>query len=127
MRVYQVTAGERALRVSLRSEADGVFVRVNDGAEVRAELRHLHGSLHSLRLGDAQKEVLAFVSGGGAVRLAIDGLEYEAEVIDEARARLASAAGGRATSHAHLELKAPMPGLLVKLLCKVGDEIAPGQ
>ena len=127
MQDYQVTVGERVLRVRLRSEADGVFVRVDDTAEVRADLRHLHGSLHSLRLGDTQNEVLAVVSDGGAVRLAIDGLEYAAEVIDEARARLASVAGGRTTSHAHLDLKAPMPGLLVKLLCKVGDTIAPGQ
>ena len=127
MHVYQVTVGERAVRVSLRSEADGVFVGVDDGAEIRTDLRHLHGSLHSLTLGDAQKEVLAVASDGGAVRLAIDGLEYEAEVVDEARARLASVAGARATSHTRLELKAPMPGLLVKLLCKVGDDIAPGQ
>jgi len=57
----------------------------------------------------------------------MQGMQYAADVIDEAHARLASVAGGRAASHAHVELKAPMPGLLVRLLCAVGDEVAPGQ
>jgi len=124
---YQVTIGERVLRVRVRREVDGVFMRVDDGDETRVHWRALHGALHTLKIGDAQTELLASVGSDGDVRMAIDGLEYAAEVVDEARARLASVAGVRGGGHARLELKSPMPGLLVKVLCGVGDSIQPSQ
>jgi biotin carboxyl carrier protein len=124
---YQVTIGERELRVQVRRDADAAFVRVDDGEERPVDWRVLHGALHALRVGDEQTELLATIGGDGEVRLAIDGLEYAAEVVDEARARLASVAGARSGSHARLELKSPMPGLIVKVVCSVGDEIRAGQ
>jgi propionyl-CoA carboxylase alpha chain len=124
---YQVTIGERVLSVQVRGSDDGVFVRVDDGAEVRAELHNLHGALYALRLGEARDEVLAIARERGEVRLALHGQEHTAEVVDEAHARLASVAGARAGLHAHVELKAPMPGLLVRMLCEPGDEVQPGQ
>ena len=127
MPTYLVTLDQRTLRVQVRTDLDGTYVRVDDGAEVRADLRSLHGVLHGLTLGDAQVDVLAQAREQGQVRLALRGLEYTAEVVDEAHARLASVAGARAGAHAHLELKAPMPGLLVRMLCKVGDEVQANQ
>jgi biotin carboxyl carrier protein len=124
---YQVTVGDRVLRVSVRRDAEATFVRVDDGEEIRVDWRSLHGALHALQMDDGQTELLASVVGDGEVHMVIDGLEYAAEVVDEARARLASVAGARAGSHARLELKSPMPGLLVKVLCGVGEGIQPGQ
>ena len=124
---YEVTIDGRSVQVHVRSGDDGTFVRVGDGEEARADLQPLHGVLHGLTLDTAREEVLADQRQHGEVRLAILGMQYAADVIDEAHARLASVAGGRAASHAHVELKAPMPGLLVRLLCAVGDEVAPGQ
>ncbi len=126
-RGYQVTVGERVLRVQVRREAHAAYVRVDDGEEVRVDWRSLHGALHTLQLGDEQIELLAAVDRDGEIRMAIDGLEYAAEVVDEARARLASVAGARAGGHTRLELKSPMPGLLVRVLCSVGDEVQASQ
>jgi biotin carboxyl carrier protein len=126
MPTYSVSFGERTLRVSVRRDGDLAFVRVGDGEEQRADLRVLHGALHALTLGPERLEVACSVAAGEA-RVVLHGLEYVAEVMDEAHARLASVAGGRAAAHAHLELKAPMPGLLVRVLCTVGDEVQPGQ
>jgi biotin carboxyl carrier protein len=126
-REYQVTLGERVLRVQVRREADAAFVRVDEGEEVRVDWHLLHGALHTLRLGDQQIELLAAVDREGEIRMAIDGLEFAAEVVDEARARLATVAGARAGSHTRLELKSPMPGLLVRVLCSVGDEVQASQ
>jgi biotin carboxyl carrier protein len=111
----------------VREADDGVFVRVDDAEEQRAELRHVHGALYVLSLDKARAEVLAVSPQVGQVRLAMGGLEYAAEVVDEAHARLASVAAAHGGGHAHLELKAPMPGLLVRLLCAVGEEVEPGQ
>ncbi|MCA1647809.1 MAG: acetyl-CoA carboxylase biotin carboxyl carrier protein subunit [Chloroflexi bacterium] len=124
--LYQVTLGERTLRVALRRAGDVTFVRVDDADEQPVQLGHVHGALKSLVLGQRRIELLA-TPNGAVVSLAIGGLEYRAEVLDEAHARLASVAGVRASGHARHELKAPMPGLLVKILCQVGDEIEAGQ
>jgi acetyl/propionyl-CoA carboxylase alpha subunit len=126
-RQYQVTVGERVLRVQVRREADAAFVRVDDGEEARVDWRSLHGALHTLRLGDRQIDLLAAVDRDREIRMAIDGLEFAAEVLDEARARLATVAGARGGGHTRLELKSPMPGLLVRVLCSVGDEVQASQ
>jgi glutaconyl-CoA/methylmalonyl-CoA decarboxylase subunit gamma len=125
--VYQVTLGERRLRVSLRRDGERLLVRVGDGAEQPVELGSVRGALRAVGLGERRVEVMASRVDEEAVSLAIGGLEYGAEVVDEARARLASVAGGRAAGHARRELKAPMPGLLVRVLCQVGDSIEAGQ
>ena len=124
---YQVSVDQRVLKVQVRTSEDGAFVRLDDGEELRADLQQLHGALYALRLRDARDEVLAVAREHGEVRVAMRGLEYAAEVVDEAHARLASVAGARAGAHAHVELKAPMPGLLVRLLCAPGDAVQSGQ
>src|SRR5947207_5666649 len=104
---YQVTIGERMVRVAVRRDLSAVFVTVDDGPEITAGLHALHGSVYALQLGSEQVEVAARADATGEVRLVMRGLEYTAEVVDEARARLAAVAGVRASSHAHVELKAP--------------------
>jgi biotin carboxyl carrier protein len=125
--LYQVTIGEKVMSVELRRAGDQVFARVNDGAEQPVQLQQVHGPLRTLVLGERRVELLAAVQKDDAVRLTIGGLVYQVEVLDDAHARLASVTGARATGHARRELKAPMPGLLVKILCQVGDTIEPGQ
>ena len=123
---YQVTLGERVLQVDVRREGDHVFVRVDGGPEQVAQLGTVQGPLRWLVLGDRKTELMA-APGQDAVGLALDGLEFRAEVLDEARARLASLTGARTATHARRELRAPMPGLLIKVLCQAGDAVEAGQ
>jgi biotin carboxyl carrier protein len=123
---YQVTVGERVVQVCVRRDGERLMVRIDDGEEQATQFITLHGYLRSLAVGDSRAELLAARDEDG-VRLAIAGVEYRADVVDEAHARLAAVAGKRATSHARRELRAPMPGLLVKILCEVGDVIQPAQ
>jgi propionyl-CoA carboxylase alpha chain len=123
---YQVTLGDRVVQVRLRREGDHCFARIDDGEEQSVQLTTLHGSLRSLAHGERRAELLATRDAEG-VSVVIGGVEYRAEVIDEVHARLRSVAGTRAASSARRELKAPMPGLLVNILCQVGDAIEPGQ
>jgi biotin carboxyl carrier protein len=125
--LYHVTLGEKVVRVELRRASDRLLARVDDGPEQPVQLQRVHGQLRALVLGERRIELLAELQGDAAVRLTIGGLEYQAEVLDDAHARLASVAGSRTTGHTRRELKAPMPGLLVKILVQVGDSIDAGQ
>src|SRR4051794_19677693 len=101
---YQVTLGERIVRVEVRREGDRLFARVDDQPEQSVQLEQVHGALRSLVLGERRVELLAAVQDD-AVRLMIAGVEYRAEVLDDVHARLASVAGGRAGGHTRHELK----------------------
>jgi biotin carboxyl carrier protein len=124
--LYQVTLGGRVLKVELRHADERVFVRLDDGPEQPVELGRIRGPLGWLVLGQRRYELLA-LPAGDSVSLAIGGLEYRADVLDEAHARVASLAGARAAGHTRRELKAPMPGFLVDVRVRVGDVIEAGQ
>ncbi|MBV9546050.1 MAG: hypothetical protein JOY61_16890 [Chloroflexi bacterium] len=123
---YEVRIGERTFKVSLRSAEDGVRASVDGGDEVPVSLATVRGPLRSLVIGERRVELLGARTSDG-VALNIDGVLYEGEVLDELRARLASLAGGGAAAHGRRELKAPMPGLVVRVGCAVGDHVEAGQ
>jgi biotin carboxyl carrier protein len=124
---YQVTIGERVVLVELRREGELTYARVDGGDERPVQLGTVHGALRSLGIGAQRAELLAARSGE-AVRVCLGGLDFRAEVLDARRARLAAVAGAAGPGgHARRELKAPMPGLVVKLLCQVGETVADGQ
>lgn len=122
MPTYQVTIGEHSMRVSLRRDGDALFARVDDGNEVPVGLHTVRGTLHSLVMGERRIELLAARSSE-ATQVAIRGLAYRAEVMDEAHARLAQVAVRRGGGHARRQLKAPMPGLVVRVLAADGQEV----
>jgi len=78
--------------------------------------------LHSLVMAGERTELLAR-RGSDGVDLTIDGIAYQAEVLDEAHARLAQLSVARGGGHVKRELKAPMPGLVVKVLATPGATV----
>jgi biotin carboxyl carrier protein len=76
-------------------------------------------------------------SGGGATHVDIDGLQPDLTVtlnnvsvpikLVDARRKLAAAAAPRARDSGPHKIKSPMPGKVVKVLVKVGDEVKSGQ
>jgi biotin carboxyl carrier protein len=127
MTTYEVTIGERVVRVALRGSDSTLFAAVDGGPEREVRLATVNGVLRSLLIGAERFELLASPERGGEVALVLNGIEYRASVVDEAHARLAAVAGAHTTAHAHLALKAPMPGLVVRVLCTVGDEVSASQ
>lgn len=124
--VYLVTLGEETVSVTLRRDGDRLLVRVGDGPEQPASLTRERGTLRTLALGVRRVELLADRTTDGA-HVAINGLTYAARVVDEARARLAGMAGAAGNAGVKRALKAPMPGLVVNVLCQPGDLVARGQ
>src|SRR5258706_14995248 len=87
---YQVTIGSRVVRISLRRVRGATLARIDDGPELSVGLATVHGVLRSLEYGDAHCEAMAARLDDGTIGVAIGGVEYRAEVVDEAHARLAS-------------------------------------
>ena len=123
---YEVTLGERVLNVTLRSEDERLYARVGEGEERPVELTTVRNTLRAVAFGAERLELLAERSGE-AVLVALNGLQFRATVADAARQRIVRMAGGGRTQHVRRELKAPMPGLVVKVLCEAGSEVQPGQ
>ncbi len=107
--------------------ADGVTYE--DAAPLEGELTDVEGSpIRVLRLGTrVYRVVVQKRQGRGRHTLWIDGYRFEAEALDErTRAiRDVSAAGARPSGPA--PVRAPMPGLIVRVNVKVGDTVQAGQ
>lgn len=110
-------------------EDDGL-IRV-DGQEYRADLREIAGlSIYSLLLDNRSVEVHVAETGRNTFRVmaAGEGYEgYEVQVQDELTARLSKASGGALGAGVDSAVKAPIPGLVVKVTVSAGDHVEAGQ
>ncbi len=113
---------------------------------VPVDVEHLGGTQYRLTLHDKTYTVDALTLEHGAVSMLVDGTSYPVEfeesgdevgvlvrgqvarvdVADERRLRLRAGSAGFAAEGLQV-IKAPMPGKVVKVLVKLGDEVKEGQ
>ncbi|HSG08489.1 MAG TPA: acetyl-CoA carboxylase biotin carboxyl carrier protein subunit [Longimicrobiales bacterium] len=104
---------------------DGAFV---NGEPVAADLAHVEGtSLRSLILDGRSHPILVRRAGSGAWDLHLRGRRYHAEAVDERTHAIRAMTGAAAGPVGPRPVRAPMPGLVVKIEVSVGDTVAPGQ
>ena len=128
---FRVTIGQRTHTVELdEQEVDGkAKLRVVvDGVERALDARRLGPGAWSL-VGDGEARLVEV--DGAANKLSVEVSHADGEprqaVVEVARAgREAAAAGDRAASGPAI-VRAPIPGKLVKLLVKPGDQVKAGQ
>ena len=122
--LYHVTIGGRTVRVEL---ADG---RVTlDGEEVeRSELLPLGGDgMHQLMTGSASTAFVARSQQPGVWDLHIDGRRLTADVVDERTRAIRALTRAAAGPTGPRPIKAPMPGMIVRIEAAVGDSVGAGQ
>ncbi len=111
-------------------ELDGVTAVV-DGQRLNVELQVVAGTpVHLVRIGEALHRVTARrqpQGERGAYALDVDGFRYDVLALDERTRTIRdlSAAGNVSTGPA--PLKAPMPGLVVRIATSVGEAVFAGQ
>jgi biotin carboxyl carrier protein len=120
---YYVTVGDREFEVLV----DGDRVTV-DGEEYHAHLTAIPETpLRHLLIG-TRSFTLPFVNrGAGQWEMAFQGETWQAAVMDERTRHIRSLTGAGEAKKGGGVLKAPMPGLVVRVDVEPGDALEPGR
>lgn len=107
-------------------EVDGDRVMVGGTART-ACLRTIPGTPSRQLLLDGRPSVLMLRSGGrGQWTVAAGGDRWDVEVVDERTRHIRSLTAGADKARGPATLRAPMPGLVVRVLVEAGQEVAGG-
>jgi biotin carboxyl carrier protein len=122
---YFVTIGDENYEVAV----DGSQITV-DGEPVTADMRHVGTpDLYSLLLDHSSHEVLVQPPGEqrNVYDVLVEGTRYVVKVQDERSRRLALADRRLKAPASELAVKAPIPGLVVKVVATPGESVSEGQ
>jgi biotin carboxyl carrier protein len=114
-RAYEIDIGPEGLRL--------------DGRKVEADLRPNHDShlWHLVLEGRSYALSARRREQRGEWDIEVDGRRHQALALDERRKAIRELSGSAAVSHGPLEIKAPMPGLIIKVEVDAEDEVERGQ
>jgi pyruvate carboxylase subunit B len=119
---YFVSLGGREYEI----EVDGDHVIVN-GERLPAALTTIPGSpVRQLLLAGRSYAMPVEPAGSGRWRLGVHGEIHEADVVDERTRHIRSLTGDGRKATGAGTLKAPMPGLVVRVQVELGQEVAAG-
>lgn len=119
---YIVSIAGREIEV----EVDGDLVTV-DGSTRTAWLRTIAGTpTRQLLLDGRPTAIIMRSEGRGQWGLQVGGDRWEAEVLDERTRHIRSLTQGGERRRGPVTLRAPMPGMVVKVLAEPGHAVAAG-
>jgi acetyl/propionyl-CoA carboxylase alpha subunit len=122
--LYHVTIGTRTFRIEL----DGGRVRVDDDDIGSVEILALPGTPVRHLLADGRAAaIVAHRDGDGAWDLHVDGWPLRAAVLDERTRAIRAMTGRGAAAHGPKPVRAPMPGLIVRIDVAAGESVKAGQ
>jgi biotin carboxyl carrier protein len=120
---YYVMLGGRTFEVDLTGAAPRI-----DGEEVWAELsRGEDNALLHLLVDGRSHPLVARRAERHVWELHLGGERYEATVVDERTRAIAAMAGQGAAVRGPEPVRAPMPGLVIRVAVATGDAVAAGQ
>ncbi|CAN5786641.1 hypothetical protein BH23GEM11_BH23GEM11_18100 [soil metagenome] len=110
-----------------RGTAGGAALEV-DGEPMELELAPaVDNPVRSVRIGSRSVRVLASRDPSGTWTLEVGGRRYHAEVNDRGQEAVRQARRASGAGSGLAPLKAPMPGLVMRVEVAVGDEVTAGQ
>lgn len=119
---YVATIGDNDFEVEINGE-DELFV---DGERMYIDFRSVAGqSVYSLIVNGKSYEALVQAAEDG-LEVLLQGQLYQVTVEDERQRRLRQTSGSSAELRGELHFKAPMPGLIVTVRVREGQEVKKG-
>jgi acetyl/propionyl-CoA carboxylase alpha subunit len=124
MRYHAIFGGEERT-VEVTQRGDGYRVTIGDKV---LEVNAVHISTHAVSLLCGTRSARCDIEPGrdGKLSVLVGETVHPMELLDERRLRLRRAAG-KFTLEGPQRVDAPMPGKVVRVMVKVGDEVAEGQ
>jgi biotin carboxyl carrier protein len=107
--------------LDLEPDRDRLVVRCN-GKEIVVAFDDQKSSIRTAFLGDRRFD-FGWDRKDGTYTILIDGIEYEVVVRDPKSEHLAKVAAGAAGGSATVDVRAPIPGLITRVLLKPGDPV----
>lgn len=99
-----------------------------DGEAIDARLTPLAGPhVHGLRIGPRHRRLMALTAGREQVRVQLDGRTADVQVVDERTRVIREMSGASASAAQAASVRAPMPGLVIKVEVEEGQTIKRGQ
>lgn len=123
MNNYFVTINDKEHQIRYDS---GNSVEIN-GKKITFELADQNGFHFSLRFGNETYDIIKVQESNGNVSLLIDGIYYEAHVQSDLEKRAAQLMKNSKKQIHHVEVKSPMPGMVLKILKNKGEEVILGE
>ena len=119
---YEVTQGSEVFHVELQEVGPHTFdVSVDDGETVRVDAFKNPRTVYSILIEGRQYEGSVDETEDGSLDVHVGTSAFSMTAIDERRKLLVGA--GAMTASGRQEIKAQMPGKIVKLLVGVGDPV----
>ncbi len=123
--VALLDGGKREEQVKVRQTGPGIYeVEVRGRVHVVDAFKHDYGTLSLIV--DTSSYTAMLDQRGPVVNVRIEDSVFPMEILDERKLRLRRAAG-KFTVEGKQFVTAAMPGKIVKVLVKVGDEVKEGQ
>jgi biotin carboxyl carrier protein len=122
---YHATVRGKDLVVEVTAREGGYRVVV-DGRELDVDAVHLQGTAVSLIAGTRSARCDIEPGKDGKLAVLVGDTVHQLELLDERRLRLRGATG-KFSAEGPQRIDAPMPGKVVRVLVKVGDEVTEGQ
>lgn len=122
---YIAKTYNKIYEVELNGSAENLKIRL-DGKKKRADLKRIgEGGLYSLIVDNHSYQLFIQPKSGG-YEVTLDGRKYFVALEDEKTTKFRSLLRADEKAKGQIEIKAPMPGLIVKIEVKEGQEIKKG-
>jgi pyruvate carboxylase subunit B len=121
---YYVTLGEKTIEVDLSADSATI-----DGVSYRTEMVQVAGTpmRHLLLNGRSYPLVAREGAARGTWDLQLEGCRYELDVVDERTRAIRAMTARNAGVQGPKPLRAPMPGLILRVEVQAAETVSPGQ
>lgn len=120
-RTYQVEIDDKSYELIVK---DATVVL--NGKEIAAELHEIESDTFILSIGDRKIEVFGGRTSSGIIALSLNNHNREIDVKDESEILLEKFRNESDSDSGIQAVHAPMPGLVLKILVKAGDQVEKG-